>query len=95
MNKSGLWMVHDSESGLVCIDDYDKVLEEYKAYVDSLKDYVRSEGEFSMDASDRVILARIERTLYAAPVEDSQFEEYDWKEDIDEFTPADIGEEAQ
>ncbi|MEK5469314.1 hypothetical protein [Paenibacillus sp. FSL M7-0896] len=92
MNKDGMWMVYDSEDGLICVLNYEKSLEEYEEAVQRAKDYVSDNGEFDPALSERVILARIERDLRPEQVEDELF---DWKEDIDEFTPVKVGEEAQ
>lgn len=83
MKKDGMWMVYDSEDGLICVLDYEKALEEYEEAVQRAKDYVSDNGEFDPALSERVILARIERDLQPEQLEDELF---DWKEDIDEFT---------
>ncbi|MEK3699331.1 hypothetical protein NYE33_20375 [Paenibacillus sp. FSL R10-2199] len=83
--KDGIWIVYDSEDGLVCSGNYDECLIEYVLYVEAQKDYVQNEGEFSIDLSERVILARVERTVYPVPVDEDDGG-YEWEEEIFEFT---------
>ncbi|OAK70077.1 hypothetical protein [Lederbergia galactosidilytica] len=89
-----MWMVYDFEDGLVGIfEDKIKAVKEYKAYVESAKEYVDREGQFSLD--ERVILAKVERQIYGYETDekatgyDENGEEFetgdnlwDWKEEI-------------
>ncbi|MGY6314165.1 hypothetical protein ACXC7F_27340 [Bacillus cereus] len=78
-----MWMVHDYEEGVVLItDDYGEALEEYNKLVESAKDCVQNNGEF--DGEERVVLAKVERQIYATPIGQgtTAFEQWDWKEEV-------------
>jgi hypothetical protein len=49
----GLWMVYDSEYGLVCVDNYENCLNEYE----KCKSFINDLDEFY--GNERVILAKL------------------------------------
>jgi hypothetical protein len=83
MDKAGVWMVYDYESGLVCLGSYEMCKTTYEDYAESARDHVQREGEFSSALDEIVVLARVEKMIHPDQVEDGV---YDWKEENDEFT---------
>lgn len=56
VDSGGLWMVYDSEDGLVCVDTYESCLSEYRAYKAKVNDYINDNG---FECNERVILAKL------------------------------------
>lgn len=73
-----MWMVYDSEEGLVLTtDDYDEALKEYEFYKEGWKETIKSYGEF--DETERVVLAEVKKDFYAAETVHKNDEgEYYW-----------------
>src|SRR3990167_7901349 len=86
-----MYIVWDNDDGLVCIGTRDNAIEEYESQVERVKDYVQGEGEFSVDLSERVVLARIERQLYPIPSKELNGA-YGWEEKV---SPSNQGEAAR
>lgn len=89
-----MWMVYDSEEGVVLITDkYDEAQKVYEEHVGIAKQFVQEEGEFITD--DEVILSEVKKRTYPhdtkkpVVIEDEDGTEiktgetyWDWKEDI-------------
>lgn len=73
-----LFIVYDSEEGLVGTVDWDMALPLYQQQVERMKDGIGYQS-FSYDLVERVVLAKIVRQLYPSETVDGMT--YEWKED--------------
>ncbi|MCL6443414.1 MAG: hypothetical protein K6T83_08160 [Alicyclobacillus sp.] len=62
---SELWFAWDSDEGLLCIGDYETVLDAYQKAKQCWRDAVDDYGEFCGD--ERVIMGRVEHEFVARP----------------------------
>ena len=89
-----MWMVFDYENGLVGIfEKHEDAEREYRVIKAQMEDDVLDNGEFDM--TERLVLARVEKHLYARDTKEPVMEEdangneiktkdtyWGWKEDI-------------